>query len=147
MAEHVKSKRPYNSPRRQEQAAATPRAILESAQQLFEQQGYTATTMDAIAEETGVALKTVYSAFVTKSGLLRALWDLLLKGDIEDAPAAARPPLRQGLPPRAPRSSGCSAPLTRGDNSFSTRATRAPRRSASARCSVSSAVPRPRTPT
>ena len=78
MAERVKNKRPYNSPRRQEQAAATRRAILESAQRLFEQHGYAATTMDAIAAETGVALKTVYSAFVTKSRLLRALWYLLL---------------------------------------------------------------------
>ena len=33
----------------------------------------------------GVALKTVYVAFATKSGLLRALWDLLLKGDEDDA--------------------------------------------------------------
>src|SRR4029453_10016777 len=102
MAEHVKSKRPYNSPRRQEQAAATPRAILESAQQLFEQQGYAATTMDAIAEETGVALKTVYSAFVTKSRLLRALWDLLLKGDQDDAAVAERPWYREIVEERDP---------------------------------------------
>ena len=91
MAERVKTKRPYNSPRRQQQAAATRRAILEAAQQLFEQQGYAATTMDAIAAETGVALKTVYSAFVTKSRLLRALWDLLLKGDQDDTSVAERP--------------------------------------------------------
>ena len=41
--------------------------------------------MDAIAAEAGVALKTVYSAFATKSGVLRALWDLRLKGDADDA--------------------------------------------------------------
>ena len=102
MAEHVKTKRPYNSPRRQEQAAATRRAILESAQQLFEQHGYAATTMDAIAEETGVALKTVYSAFVTKSRLLRALWDLLLKGDQDDAAVAERPWYREIVEERDP---------------------------------------------
>ena len=84
-------KRRYHSPRRQEQAAATRRAILAAAQQLFERDGYAATTVEAVAAEAGVALKTVYVAFETKSGLLRALWDLLLKADQDDAPVAARP--------------------------------------------------------
>src|SRR6266511_992018 len=51
MAERVKSKRRYNSPRRREQAAETRREILEAAQRLFEQQGYALTTMAAIATE------------------------------------------------------------------------------------------------
>jgi AcrR family transcriptional regulator len=89
MAERVKTRR-YESPRRREQAAATRRQILEAAQRLFERQGYAATTMAAIATEAGVALKTVYVAFETKSGLLRALWHLLLRGDEEDAPVADR---------------------------------------------------------
>jgi AcrR family transcriptional regulator len=90
MAERVKSTRRYNSPRRQEQSAATRRSILEVAQRLFEQHGYPATTMEAIASEAGVALKTVYVAFATKSGVLRALWDLLLKGDVDEASVAER---------------------------------------------------------
>ena len=89
MAERVKT-RPYNSPRRREQAEATRRAILEAAQRLFERQGYAATTMAAIAAEAGVALKTVYVAFETKSGLLRALWHLLLRGDEDEAPVRER---------------------------------------------------------
>ena len=44
--------------------------------------------MEAIAEEAGVSLKTVYLPFSTKSGLLRALWDLRLKGDEGDPPVA-----------------------------------------------------------
>jgi AcrR family transcriptional regulator len=95
MAEPVKGKRSYNSPRRQEQAAATRRSILEAAQRLFERQGYALTTMDAIASEAGVALKTVYVGFATKSGVLRALWDLLLKGDQDDASVAERPWYRE----------------------------------------------------
>jgi AcrR family transcriptional regulator len=89
MAEGVKPRR-YNSPRRREQAAATRREILEAAQRLFEGQGYGATTMAAIAAEAGVALKTVYVAFETKSGVLRALWHLLLRGDEADVPMGER---------------------------------------------------------
>jgi AcrR family transcriptional regulator len=88
MGDDVKAKRPYESPRRQAQAAATRRDILDAAQRLFEANGYPATTMAEIAKEAGVALKTVYLAFQTKSGLLRALWNLLLRGDETDRPVA-----------------------------------------------------------
>ena len=88
MAEPVKSTRRYDSPRRRAQAAATRRDILEAAQQLFEQRGYGSTTMDAIAARAGVALKTVYVAFETKSGLLRALWNHLLRGGNDEVPIA-----------------------------------------------------------
>jgi AcrR family transcriptional regulator len=95
MAKGVKRSRRYESPRRRQQAAATRREILEAAQRLFEQQGYAATTMAAIAAEAGVALKTVYVAFETKSGVLRALWNLLLRGDEGDTPVAERPWYRE----------------------------------------------------
>lgn len=91
MAQDVKGVRPYRSPRREQQAAATRLAILDAAQRLFEENGYAATTMGAIATEADVALKTVYLGFETKAGLLRAVWDLALKGDTDDAPVAARP--------------------------------------------------------
>lgn len=89
MPDSVKRRR-YHSPRRQLQAAATRRAILDAAQRLFDEQGYPGTTMEAVAAAAGVSLKTVYLAFSTKAGLLRALWDLLLKGDQDDAPVAER---------------------------------------------------------
>jgi AcrR family transcriptional regulator len=88
MSDRVKSRRRYNSPRRREQAVATRKQILEAAQRLFERQGYAATTMAAIAAEGGVALKTVYVAFETKSGVLRALWNLRLRGERDDIPVA-----------------------------------------------------------
>ncbi|MGH2841144.1 MAG: TetR/AcrR family transcriptional regulator [Solirubrobacteraceae bacterium] len=88
MAEPVK--RTYNSPRRQEQAAATRAQILDAAKRLFDDHGYSATTMAAIAAEAGVALKTVYLAFASKSGVLRALWNRLLRGDDEDVPVGVR---------------------------------------------------------
>jgi AcrR family transcriptional regulator len=95
MTEHVKPRRSYHSPRRQQQAAATRLAILEAAERLLERQGYPATTMEQVAAEAGVALKTVYVAFATKSGLLRALWDLRLKGDQDVAAVAERPWYRE----------------------------------------------------
>src|SRR6185436_6259852 len=69
MTEEIKPRR-YESPRRREQAAATRRAILDAAQSLFERDGY--------------------AAFETKSGVLRALWNVLLRGDDEDVPVAGR---------------------------------------------------------
>jgi len=95
MVEPVKPRRSYHSPRRQQQAAATRRSILDAAQRLFEEHGYPATTMEQVAAEAGVALKTVYVAFATKSGLLRALWDLRLKGDQDEAAVADRPWYRE----------------------------------------------------
>ena len=96
MAQRVKT-RSYNSSRRREQAAATRRDILEAAQRLFERQGYAATAMAAIAAEAGVALKTVYLAFETKSGVLRALWNQLLRGDEGETPVAERSWYREVL--------------------------------------------------
>ena len=90
MAEAVKPKRRYDSSRRREQAATTRRRILEAAQRLFQRQGYAPTTMAAIAREAGVAGKTVYLAFETKSGVLRALWNFLLRGDQDDVPIDQR---------------------------------------------------------
>src|SRR5438094_8661699 len=97
MADAVKPRRRYESPHRRAQAAATRRAILDAARRLFERDGYAATTMAAIAAEAGVALKTVYVAFETKSGVLRALWNLSLRGDEGEAPVAERAWYREVL--------------------------------------------------
>ena len=97
MSEPVKAKRRYDSTRRRAQAEATRRDILDAAQRLFERQGYVSTTMEAISAEAGVALKTVYVAFETKSGLLRALWNHLLRGGRDDVPVAEQARYREIL--------------------------------------------------
>src|SRR5699024_12561602 len=51
---------------RQEQAAATRERIAAAARRLFAAQGYRMTTMTAIADEAGVAHRTVYTAFGAK---------------------------------------------------------------------------------
>jgi AcrR family transcriptional regulator len=86
MAKAGEPRRAYHSPRRREQAAATRELILQAAQARFEEDGYAATSMAAVAAQAGVSLKTVYLAFETKPGLLRAVWHRLLRGDREDVP-------------------------------------------------------------
>jgi AcrR family transcriptional regulator len=91
MATDPQPRRRYDSPRRRAQAEATRRDILAAAERRFDAQGYPATTMQAIATEAGVALKTVYVTFETKSGLLRQLWNMRLRGDGEGVPVASQP--------------------------------------------------------
>jgi AcrR family transcriptional regulator len=118
MREGVKRTRRYESPIRREQAAITRRRVLEAAQRLFERDGYTPTTMAAVAREAGVSLKTVYLAFATKNGILRALWHLLLRGDEEPVPVGERPWFREVLdepdPERALRLDIQNATVVRG---------------------------------
>jgi AcrR family transcriptional regulator len=90
VSDAVKTTRPYDSPRRREQAAATRRAILEAAQRLFERDGYAATSVPAIAGEARVALKTVYVVFETKANLLNALWEARLGQGEEAIPVLER---------------------------------------------------------
>ena len=64
---------------RQRHAELTREAILDAARRLFARQGYVATAVRPIAEEAGVAVQTLYSAFGSKQGLLLALVDTVRK--------------------------------------------------------------------
>lgn len=55
---------------RQQQAAATKDRIGESARRLFAERGYAATSIEAVATEAGVAVRTVYAAFGAKREIL-----------------------------------------------------------------------------
>ena len=102
MADPVKQTRSYDSPRRREQAEATRLAILEAAERLFLRDGYAPTTMAAIAREARVALKTLYVAFETKDGILRALWNLRLRSESEQLPITEHESYRAVLEERDP---------------------------------------------
>ena len=102
MAGRVK-KRAYDSPRRREQAAATRAAILDAALKLFEEQGYAATSVSAIANEAGVALKTVYAVFGTKRGVLVALRSRLVRGSDDPTPVSQQEWFRALLAEPEPR--------------------------------------------
>ncbi len=60
---------------RQRQAKSTRDMIVTAAQALFLEQGYICTTIDVIAEHSGVAVSTVYAIFGSKRGILRAIRD------------------------------------------------------------------------
>lgn len=68
MPENVKNRRRYTSSRRREQAEETRRRILDAAQDLFLTHGYTAATIESIANDAQVAAQTVYAGFGNKRG-------------------------------------------------------------------------------
>lgn len=79
----VKSRRPYDSRARKEQAARNRDAALDAAQRLFLERGYAGTSIASIAQEAGLSVQTIYKVFGTKSGLVKAIYfrGLLGKGD------------------------------------------------------------------
>lgn len=65
--------RRYRSRLREQHAAQTRERILQAARQLFETEGFAGTKITAIAAQADVSVQTVYSAFGSKAGLVRAL--------------------------------------------------------------------------
>lgn len=84
-------KRRYDTTRRDRQAAATRREVLEAAVALFRDSGWAGTTLAAIAERAGVAVETIYNGFGSKKGLLRAAYGVAVVGDTQEIPLAERP--------------------------------------------------------
>jgi AcrR family transcriptional regulator len=71
----VKGKRPYRSPHRQQQAAATYERIVRAARSLFLELGYAAATVEAISERAGVSVPTLYTTLGGKRAILWAMLD------------------------------------------------------------------------
>ena len=67
--------RKYSSPIRERQANQTRTNILDATQRLFLERGYAKTTVEAIAQEAGVAKQTVYAVFRSKNGIVAELLD------------------------------------------------------------------------
>jgi AcrR family transcriptional regulator len=97
VAEVNRAARPYVSPLRREGAARTRQAVLEAARELFNAQGYTATTVDEIARRAGVSKPTVFAAAGSKPAILKQLRDIALAGDDEPVPVAQRPWFQEAL--------------------------------------------------
>src|ERR1700682_1008566 len=82
------------------QALETRRAIAHAARSLFAERGYAATSIEVVAEEAGVAARTVYSIFWTKKAILGAICEewLAEAGVMESvAQGLAMPDLRRRL--------------------------------------------------
>jgi AcrR family transcriptional regulator len=77
MTDGVKRSRTKRPNRREVAAAETRREILRAARRLFAEHGYANTSIQHIAEESGVAVQTIYSSVGSKAALVLALNDLI----------------------------------------------------------------------
>ena len=75
MASDVKPRSTY----RQLQAKATRERIADAARRLFAAEGYASTSIEAIAAEAGVAVRTVYAAFGAKREILSLICERWLE--------------------------------------------------------------------
>ena len=91
MTQPTEPKRPYNSTRRRAQAGETRRQIVETAFRLFKERGYAGATIEAIAQEAGVAPETIYAIFGNKRTILMQLVQISVGGDDEAIPLLQRP--------------------------------------------------------
>jgi AcrR family transcriptional regulator len=82
--------RPYSSPRREASARQTRQLIRDAALQLFVDQGISVTTMKQIAAAAGVAERTVYTAFPSKTALFHEVMDITTVGDELPVPVSDR---------------------------------------------------------
>ena len=91
------TRRTYDSTLRRARAERTRARIVEAAGRLFVEQGYTATTIPAIAEQAGVAVETVYRSVGGKAGLLAAAVRAAVAGGAQRAavPVPERPAIRR----------------------------------------------------
>jgi len=77
----VKRKRSYDASRRREQARQSRSRIIDTAERMFLRDGYSSTTVQAIAVSASVSADTIYKSFGGKPGLIRAIRDRALEGE------------------------------------------------------------------
>ena len=75
---------------RERQVALTEERLVEAATQLFLRRGYAGTTLAAVAEEAGLAPRTVYLRFGTKAALFTRTMDVAVVGDTAAVDVAHR---------------------------------------------------------
>jgi AcrR family transcriptional regulator len=89
--EKHKAHRRYHSPRRQAQARQTRQQIVAAARQLFIERSYAGATIEAIAQQAGVSVETIYAVFGSKKNVLKALVDVSVAGDDQPLTLLERP--------------------------------------------------------
>lgn len=76
---------------RRARSQLTRARVVDAARRLFVEQGYVATTIEAVGEQAGVAVQTVYYLFGTKRNILAAVLDAGVAGDVEALAVLDRP--------------------------------------------------------
>jgi AcrR family transcriptional regulator len=85
-------RRKYDSTRRQADAEARHRRIIDEAVKLFLDNGFAATSIGQIAEAAAVSAQTIYATFGSKAGVLGRAIDVATVGDYADVPIFDRFP-------------------------------------------------------
>lgn len=80
----------YISPLREAGAASTRRQILAAAAGVFEERGWSGTTLGRVAARAGVSPKTIQAQFGTKAGLLADTVDFAIRGERRPEAGAGR---------------------------------------------------------
>lgn len=83
-------KRTYDASGRRERARARRLAVVLAARELFERDGFRATTITAIAMQAGVSAENIYKGFGSKAAVAKAVFDVVVAGDDEPVPVAQR---------------------------------------------------------
>lgn len=86
-------RRRYDNSRRQADAEARQRRIVEAATTLFVEQGFAATSIDQIAGAADVSPQTVYAAYGSKAAVLSRAIDVAVVGDYGPDSLADRLPV------------------------------------------------------
>lgn len=76
---------------RAEKARRTRQRMLDAANQLFTERGWTRTTVEDIARSAEVGVQTVYFTFGTKRALLKEVLDVAIAGDGDPIATLDRP--------------------------------------------------------
>ncbi len=86
-------RRRYDARSRQQQARENRDRIVAVARRLFVEHGYAGVPVARIAQEAGVSAPTVFAAFGSKVGVLKAAVDTAIAGDTDERPLRDRPVL------------------------------------------------------
>ena len=84
-------KRNYDATSRRERARQRRLDVVVAAQELFDTNGFQATTISAVARRAGVSPESIYKGFGTKAALAKAVFDFVIAGDAAPVPIAERP--------------------------------------------------------
>lgn len=83
--------RAYDNSARAERAERTRTQIVETAQRLLLEGGYTAMTVASLAAAAQVSPQTVYNSVGGKAEVVKAVYDRMMAGDDEDVVMSERP--------------------------------------------------------